>query len=433
MHPGSSSRQTHMSFDDFNKSQSFSFSSSPASRTDKVVWQMPPPSNPALQRLMDNADNDVRRTNPAPHHATWDSASTHVSPGPIASNSRLSTRAADKRSTTSFGINPEIAQLVDPVLLRSVAEIASQKAQERSKALGLVMKRKHGSLRSAKSEKSITTGKPRARRAVSSGMVEKSGSDLKKRDKGKGRRKETSLPAGFSFSNHDVHGQPTFDDSPSTTISATSSSTNVLEVSMSTADTSMDNSSEILSHREFSPPSPRRSPNHLDDSTIKHEDKPVIIRRPHPANNDSHLSRTRRDQQNFDASIETAHTSSKVAVKAVAPPSMSHPRPSANPPALGMRRFTSLPAKNNASSTKPFGVVNDLPTKRRPFKTPFLPTTQRPSDHGQIAPPTFAPSPQRIQEPKSEPDGMNCDDAETSFEYDSFDMDVLEDVLKQYD
>ncbi|KAJ3717625.1 hypothetical protein DFJ43DRAFT_1043055 [Lentinula guzmanii] len=449
MDPGPSTRKVHMPFDDFTRTQAFSFSPTPVSKPDTVVWQMPPPSNPALQTLIDKAKKDVYRARSSHFDNKW-SLSTDVADGPVASSSsRSSTRAADKR-VTSYDINPEIAQLVDPVLLKGVADIASQKAQERSRALGLVMKRKPGSHRSTKVEKS-TTGKSRVSRAVHTGMIEKTGSDSKRKEKGKGKVKEKSNSSLFprsSFGNSSAFRPPIFDDGSSITTSSTSSSPKVLDNSISMTDNSaaegslMSSLSPISASRHPSTkleipsnvlPSP---PEHRSCRTTLRDDTPTIILPPSFSNDRKPLPRPKKGQdvQMLDAStvIVTASSSSKVAqlpTTTVVPPSMSHPRPSANPPALGMRRVSSLPVKNVTGLTKQFGVVKDLPTKQRPFKTPFLPT----NSHAQIAQATFALSPKRTQTPEPEPDGMSCDEAETSYEHDSFDMDALEDMLKQYD
>ncbi|KAJ3785228.1 hypothetical protein GGU10DRAFT_7966, partial [Lentinula aff. detonsa] len=453
MDPGPSTRKVHMSFDDFTRTQAFSFSPTPVSKPDTVVWQMPPPSNPALQTLIDNAKKDVYRARSSHLDNKW-SLSTDVADGSVASSSsRSSIRAADRR-VTSYDINPEIAQLVDPVLLKGVADIASQKAQERSRTLGLVMKRKPGSHKSTKVEKS-TTGKSRVSRAVHTGMIEKTGSDSKRKEKGKGKRKEKSNSSLFprsSFGNSSAFRPPIFDDGSSITTSSTSSSPKVLDNPMSMADNSaaegslMSSLSHISASRHPSikleipsnvlPSPPPFLPEHRSCRTTLHDDTPTMILPPSFSNDRKPLPRLKKGQdvQMLDAStvIVTASSSSKVAqlpTTTVVPPSMSHPRPSANPPALGMRRVSSLPVKNVTGLTKQFGVVRDLPTKQRPFKTPFLPT----SSHAQIAQAPFALSPKRTQTPEPEPDGMSCDEAETSYEHDSFDMDALEEMLKQYD
>ncbi|KAJ3742132.1 hypothetical protein DFH05DRAFT_1527832 [Lentinula detonsa] len=449
MDPGPSTRKVHMSFDDFTRTQAFSFSPTPVSKPDTVVWQMPPPSNPALQTLIDNAKKDVYRARSSHLDNRW-SLSTDVADGSVASSSsRSSIRAADKR-VTSYDINPEIAQLVDPVLLKGVADIASQKAQERSRVLGLVMKRKPGSHKSTKVEKS-TTGKSRVSRAVHTGMIEKAGSYSKRKEKGKGKGKEKSNSSLFSRSslgNSSAFRPPIFDDGSSITTSSTSSNSKVLDNSLSMADNSaadgslMSPLSPIPASRHPSIkletpsnvlPSP---PEHRSCRTTLRDDNPTMILPPSFSNDRNPLPRLKKGQdvQMLDAStvIVTASSSSKVVqlpTTTVIPPSMSHPRPSANPPALGMRRVSSLPVKNVTGLTKQFGVVKDLPTKQRPFKTPFLPT----SSHAQIAQATFALSPKRTQTPETEPDGMSCDEAETSYEHDSFDMDALEEMLKQYD
>ncbi|KAJ4480558.1 hypothetical protein C8J55DRAFT_67431 [Lentinula edodes] len=456
MEPGPSTRNAQMPFDNFTRTRG-SFSSSLVSKPDTVVWQMPPPSNPALQRLMDNANKDVSRINPPPSESNWSFLPPVVATDVVGSTSRPSTRSLDKRlhSITSFEINPAIAKLVDPVLLKGVADVASQKAQERSRTLGLVMKRRKSIPKSTKAEKS-TTGKSRASRAVNSGMIEKSRSVPKRKEKERGKTKEISGSSLLQKSltrECSTFKRPVFDDSFSITSSSTSSS-EVLDDSMSIDETNSPDTS-LMS------PSPlpllkTRLPSHHTTLSLSAEisNAPAVDvgRQPPLISNGTRAQRVRNAQSREARSVPVV--TSKIPPKAVqvlalpvVPPPMSHPLPSANPPALGMRRVNSFPAKN-VRLTNNIGVVRDLPTKQRPFKTPFLPTTQR-SNTGQA----LAVNATYLKTEKSpvsrmndvrhealahtieetEPYGMVCDDAETSYEHDSFDMDALEETLKQYD
>ncbi|KAJ3891379.1 hypothetical protein GG344DRAFT_65501 [Lentinula edodes] len=440
-----------MPFDNFTRTQG-SFGSSLVSKPDTVVWQMPPPSNPALQRLMDNANKDVSRINPPPSESNWSFLPPVVATDVVCSTSRPSTRSLDKRlhSITSFEINPAIAKLVDPVLLKGVADVASQKAQERSRTLGLVMKRRKSIPKSTKAEKS-TTGKSRASRAVNSGMIEKSRSVPKRKEKERGKTKEISGSSLLKKSwtrECRTFKRPVFDDSFSITSSSTSSP-EVLDDSMSIDETNSPDTS-LMS------PSPplltTRLPNRHTTLSLFAEipNAPAVDigRQPPLMSNGTRAQRARNAQSREARSVPIV--TSKISPKAVqvpalpvVPPPMSHPLPSANPPALGMRRVNSFPAKT-VRLTDNIGVVRDLPTKQRPFKTPFLPTTQRSNTGQALTYPKTEKSPvSRMNDvhretfahtiEDTEPHGMVCDDAETSYEHDSFDMDALEETLKQYD
>ncbi|KAJ4501583.1 hypothetical protein C8R41DRAFT_805092 [Lentinula lateritia] len=474
MEPGPSTRNAQMPFDDFTRTQG-SFSSSLVSKLDTVVWQMPPPSNPALQRLMDKANKDVSRMNPPPSESNWNFLPSIVAPDVVGSSSRPFTRSTDKRlhSITSFEINPAIAKLVDPVLLKSVADAASQKAQERSRTLGLVMKRRKSNSKSTKAEK-FTTGKSRASRAVNSGMIEKSRSVPKRKERGSAKEISGSSLHPKSLTHEcSTFKRPVFDDSFSIPSSSTASP-ELLDDSMSIDETHSPDTSLMSPSPSFIPamkhPPLKRgtSPNLLPLLTTRllshHTTLSAKISNAAAVDVGCHsplMSNGTRAQRVRNAQSREARSvpivTSKIPPKAVqvpalsvVPPPMSHPLPSANPPALGMRRVNSFPAKNVrlADSSNNIGVVKDLPTKQRPFKTPFLPTTQR-SNTGQ----TLAVNATYLRTEKSpgsrmndvhrealartieetEPHGMVCDDAETSYEHDSFDMDALEETLKQYD
>ncbi|KAH7877616.1 uncharacterized protein C8R40DRAFT_1235788 [Lentinula edodes] len=452
MEPGPSTRNAQMPFDNFTRTQG-SFSSSLVSKPDTVVWQMPPPSNPGLQRLMDNANKDVSRINPPPSESNWNFLPSVVATDAVGSSSRPSTRLLDKRlhSITSFEINPAIAKLVDPVMLKGVADAANQKAQERSRTLGLVMKRRKSTPKSTKAEKS-TTGKSRASRAVNSGMIEKSRNVPKRKERGKTKEISGSSLLQKSWTREcSTFKRPVFDDSFSITSSSTSSP-EVLDDSMSIDETNSPDTS-LMS------PSPplltTRLPNPHTTLSLSAEisNAPAVDsgRQP-PLSNGTRAQRARNAHSREARSVPIV--TSKIPPKAiqvpalpVVPPPMSHPLPSANPPALGMRRVNSFPAKN-VRLIDNIGVVRDLPTKQRPFKTPFLPTTQR-SNTGQALavnatyPKTEKSPVSRMNDvhreafahtiEETEPHGMVCDDAETSYEHDSFDMDALEETLKQYD
>ncbi|KAJ3856957.1 hypothetical protein EV368DRAFT_78139 [Lentinula lateritia] len=465
-----------MPFDNFTRTQG-SFSSSLVSKPDTVVWQMPPPSNPALRRLMDNANKDVSRINPPLSGSDWNFLPSIVAPAVVGSSSRPSTRSIDKRlhSITSFEINPAIAKLVDPVLLKSVADTASQKAQERSRTLGLVMKRRKNTPKSTKAEKS-TTGKSRASRAVNSGMIEKSRSVPRRKEKERGKTKEISGSPLLQKSLTracSTFRRPVFDDSFSITSSLTSSP-QVLDDSMSIDEPNSPDISRMSPSPSFipalkHPPLKREaSPNLLPLLTTRLPSRHTTLsaeisnaaavdvgRRLPLISNGMRAQRVRNAQSREARSAPTV--TSKIPSKLVQVPAlsvvplpMSHPLPLVNLPALGMRRVNSFPAKNVrlTDSSNNTGAVTDLPTKQRPFKTPFLPTTQR-SNTGQALAvnPTYPKTEKnpvsRINDvhrgalarttEETEPYGMICDDAETSYEHDSFDMDALEETLKQYD
>ncbi|KAJ4488169.1 hypothetical protein J3R30DRAFT_3433477 [Lentinula aciculospora] len=441
-----------MPFDDFTRTQPFSFSSPPASNPDKVVWQMPPPSNPALQTLIDNAKRDVRRTNTSSSKSNWKLLPSVVAPEYVAPSSRASIRPNEKRlnSVTSSEINPAIAQLVDPVLLRGVAEIASQKAQERSRTLGLVMKRKKGAHQSTKTETS-TAGKSRTSRTVNGGMIGKAQSDSKR--KGKRKRKESSDAALFqrpSLGNSSAFRRPVFDDGSSTTASFSTSSLSPQvsddAMSVDVADTSVDtsmNSSLVSSfvstskhppktYSHMLPPPPPTTLSNVftKETTTDIKLHPLLLNDRKPPSD----SRKRQDSQKLDTRTvnKSLSKTAQVPISTVIPPmSSSNPRPSANLPALGMRRVNSLPAKNASGLLNNLGLVKDLPTKQRPFKTPFLPTTQQSSTSQGQAAIAISIQPLRMEMPPN--DEMVSDEAETSYEHESFDMDALEEILRQYD
>ncbi|GAW08463.1 hypothetical protein LENED_010522 [Lentinula edodes] len=330
-----------MPFDNFTRTQG-SFSSSLVSKPDTVVWQMPPPSNPGLQRLMDNANKDVSRMNPPPSESNWNFLPSVVATDAVGSSSRPSTRLLDKRlhSITSFEINPAIAKLVDPVMLKGVADAANQKAQERSRTLGLVMKRRKSTPKSTKAEKS-TTGKSRASRAVNSGMIEKSRNVPKRKEKERGKTKEISGSSLLQKSwtrECSTFKRPVFDDSFSITSSSTSSP-EVLDDSMSIDETNSPDTS-LMS------PSPplltTRLPNPHTTLSLSAEisNAPAVDsgRQP-PLSNGTRAQRARNAQSREARSVPIV--TSKIPPKAiqvpalpVVPPPMSHPLPSANPPAL---------------------------------------------------------------------------------------------------
>ncbi|KAF9065297.1 hypothetical protein BDP27DRAFT_1424986 [Rhodocollybia butyracea] len=443
----STTRHAHMPFDEFSSTQESPFTLSPV-RKAELVWEMPAPSNPALRTMMDNAEKDAqtRRANPSISNTHWGFPPPAVPSHPTTSSTSTRSRTFESRSKSSASLSLEtdevLTQLTDFNYIMSVAQNANERAKERTKELGGLTVRKKVKV----SHKVAKPEKLKGLRSVKGGKIQKIQKSV---SKGKEKEVPNSRDESSAFK------RPRFDDNLPMTNSSSASLT--FDDSM-VVDNSF--SADAVMHSDTP---------HLIPQPLSCKDSPVNRDKPLPRSSmmatistQSSMSspgvnfhplllstgkslqpiKTRPSNPRLGGrSVEQSSNTQTVGV-IVAPPSPSLPRPSARPPVLGMRRAATLPAKNDTGSSKGTRAgttarcAKGLPTKQRPFKTPFLPSTQQSGDVHQCIDVAIAALPsakRKIPSLVCSNDESDNEEAETSYEHDSFDLDALEETLKKYD
>ncbi|KIK59706.1 hypothetical protein GYMLUDRAFT_74147 [Collybiopsis luxurians FD-317 M1] len=453
MPPGISTKYVQMPFDDLSSTQELSFSPSPVPQAD-IVWEMPAPSNPALRTLMDNAKKDIRRSNPSPSDSNWAFTDPIVSSTTTASNStsRPSIRSAGSRpqSSRELEANKALAELTGFGYMMSVAKVANQRAAERSKQLG-------GPVSIVgKAARKVRTEKSKSSKAVKSGKIQKR-AHIKGNVKCKEKAKEDMDSAPSSA----LRRPDLVDESFATTSSLSATVNESMSIDTSfISDVSMHTDTSIIlpeapDHPGASVPSP-----HIPQlpkktfSPTQQENTSAMMTKEYMTNVQGYplLASSGEPLQPMHGrqSFQKCRTHCGSAVPSKLPrdapfsaptatPSSSLPRSSNKPPVLGMRRTVTLPAKNSNGTSSLKLADRNLPTKQRPFRTPFLSSTQQSGGTQKQAFDTLSTGP--FEQAKtalrlSRDDGEFVDgaeEAETSYEYDSFDMDALEETLRKYD